>query len=179
MNRIQARRLISISMITTGLLIFGWSGRTYVVRNWRQPELPPSVIAYAATDQFPVHLQIDGQVDIEIKPTVIDENGVPQLTPDAASYLVNSTLPKNSGNIIMYGHNEPHILGKLPNLTGNEVITLTLQNGEQRWYQINQMIQVSPDQTELLWPTDQEVLTLYTCDGWADQKRFVVQAVPI
>ena len=175
----QVRRLISILMITTGLLVLGWSGRTYVVRNWRQPELPPSIVAYATTDQFPVHLQIDGFVDTAIKPTVIDQNGIPQLTNDATSYLVNSSLPKNSGNIIMYGHNQPHILGNLPKLTGSEVITLTLQNGDQRWYKINQMIQVATDQTELLLPTDREVLTLYTCDGWADQKRFVVQAIPI
>jgi sortase (surface protein transpeptidase) len=34
-----------------------------------------------------------------------------------------------------------------------------------------------PNQTEYLAPSKEDILTLYTCTGWADSKRLVVRAV--
>jgi len=41
--------------------------------------------------------------------------------------------------------------------------------------QVKEIVEVKPDQVEYLLPTSEETLTLYTCSGFMDQKRFIVR----
>ena len=47
-----------------------------------------------------------------------------------------------------------------------------------KWYsyKIDTIKEVLPTQTEVIAPTDTAVLTLYTCSGFSDSKRLIVQA---
>lgn len=129
-------------------------------------------------DLVPVYLTIPWNSDVAIS-TQVFEQGVWTISPDQASYLASSARPSQSGNIIIYGHNKREILGNIRALQGGEQITLTLQNGSRRKYQVVNIAEVKPSETSLLLPTSQETLTLYTCSGPLDSLRFVVQAKPL
>ncbi len=40
------------------------------------------------------------------------------------------------------------------------------------------LVKTLENQTDVLAPSNSEVLTIYTCTGWLDQNRFIVKAVP-
>lgn len=126
---------------------------------------------------LPIHIKIPQFVDISIQPDVY-ENTQWTTSETKASYLIQSALPKEDGNIIIYGHNKREILGNIRALKGNEVITLTLSDNSERQYKIVKISEVYPSQTQYLQPTTTEMLTIYTCSGLFDQKRFIVQAIP-
>lgn len=132
----------------------------------------------AGAEKRPVHIKIPWFVDVAISQQILSNNQW-TIAEKEASYLANSARPGEDGNIIIYGHNTRQILGNIRALKGNEIITLTSAEGQEYQYQITKITEVNPDQTEYLLPTSKEVLTLYTCSGFMDQKRFIVRAKPI
>lgn len=100
------------------------------------------------------------------------------VSDDTASYLIQSALPGEAGNTIIYGHNLPSIFGPLQQLKGGEKIVITTAAGDQHTYTVTEVLEVTLDQVEYLAPTQEEILTLYTCAGWLDTKRLVVRAHP-
>jgi LPXTG-site transpeptidase (sortase) family protein len=70
-------------------------------------------------------------------------------------------------------------MGNIRWLRGQETIRLTLDNGSTRDYQVKEMREIKPEDVWVIQPTGYEVLTLYTCSGFADKNRFVVRAIPI
>ncbi|MBP7842385.1 sortase [Candidatus Woesebacteria bacterium] len=131
-----------------------------------------------ATGFIPEHIYIQWFVDTPISEQVlIDTNWT--ISETDASYLRQSAQPGQPGNIIIYGHNTREILGNIRALKGTEIITITTKNGEKHRYKVSLITEVDPDQTEYLLPTNEETLTLYTCSGFLDKKRFIVQAKPI
>ena len=58
---------------------------------------------------------------------------------------------------------------------GESVLVLT----SNAWYSytVTQVKEVLPTQTEVIAPTENPLLTLYTCSGYADSKRLIVTAV--
>ncbi|OGM69990.1 hypothetical protein A2975_05285 [Candidatus Woesebacteria bacterium RIFCSPLOWO2_01_FULL_44_14] len=59
---------------------------------------------------------------------------------------------------------------------GQKVYILT----EAAWYEyrVEEINEVYPNQTQVIAPTTDERLTLYTCSGFADTKRLIVVAKP-
>ena len=129
------------------------------------------------TSLLPTHIRIPWFVDAAIEKQVYSDNRW-TISAEKVSYLSQSARPTTNGNVIIYGHNTREILGNIRALKGNEIITLTLENGMQRDYIITTIDEVDPHEVKYLQPTTQETLTLYTCSGFLDQKRFIVQAVP-
>ena len=119
------------------------------------------------TSLLPTHIRIPWFVDAAIEKQVYSDNRW-TISAEKVSYLSQSARPTTNGDVIIYGHNT----------RGNEIITLTLENGMQRDYTITTIDEVDPHEVKYLQPTTQETLTLYTCSGFLDQKRFIVQAVP-
>lgn len=127
---------------------------------------------------IPTHIFIQWFIDTSITEQLFNnENWT--ISDTEASYLSQSAKPGEKGNIIIYGHNKRSIMGNIRALKGNEIIILTTKDGSIHQYKIEKLIEVNPDQTEYLEPTQEETLTLYTCSGFLDSKRFIVQAKPI
>lgn len=131
-----------------------------------------------ATKVIPQHIYIKWFVDVAIESEVYVE-GKWTVSPNSASYLIASAEPGKPGNLILYGHNKRSILGNIRALKGNETIELTLSDGNKKLYKIASLNEVNVSDTKLLQPTDTEVLTIYTCSGIMDSRRFVVRAVPV
>lgn len=79
----------------------------------------------------------------------------------------------------MYGHNWTSILGNLPKVKTGDVITVTMHDGKKKDFRIEYTAVVTPDQDYIIDNTNDVRLTLYTCTGFLDSKRFVVVAKPI
>lgn len=92
-------------------------------------------------------------------------------------YLSNTPAPGEAGNSIIYGHNWPNILGRLTRIKPGSVISIGFSDGQRRQFVVKYTQEVTPDHTHILAPTDDSRITLYTCTGFFDQKRFVVTAI--
>lgn len=123
-----------------------------------------------------------GIADLGIKVPIVPElmeNGKWVATTKGASYLVNTPIPGESGNSILYGHNWSNLLGRLPLAKPGQEITIQFDDGTVKTFVIAFTTIVTPAQTHILNQTKDARLTLYTCTGFLDSKRFVVTAIPV
>lgn len=105
-------------------------------------------------------------------------NGYWQLSDSTASHGQGSASPGQPGNIVIFAHARPGLFLPLRQIeAGTNIYVLTSRS----WhlYRVDRIVTVSPDQTEIVSPTSAETLTLYTCSGFADSRRLVVQAHPL
>jgi LPXTG-site transpeptidase (sortase) family protein len=104
------------------------------------------------------------------------EKGKWESTTKGISYLSSSPIPGNQGNSILYGHDWPNLLGNITKLKPGQKITIKYSNNKTRDFIIYSTILVSPKETSILAPSKDARITLYTCAGFWDNKRFVVVA---
>jgi len=114
-------------------------------------------------------------VDLSISPTRVVNNQW-EISAEGASYLLGSGIPGREGNVVIYGHNKNHLFGPIRWLGENEEIKIVNKKGEEFIYQTVEIKTVSPEAVEVLSPTEDVTLTLYTCTGFLDRERFVVVA---
>lgn len=114
-------------------------------------------------------------IDLPVLPTeVID--GSWEVSDEGASYLLGSGIPGREGNVIIYSHNKNHLFGPIRWLGEDDEIRLINKKGDEFIYRIKETKTVSPETIEVLSPTEEATLTLYTCAGFLDRERFVVVA---
>lgn len=124
----------------------------------------------------PTEIIIDSQkIHLPILSTHLD-NGKWIVTSKGVSYLDSSPVPGQKGNSILYGHNWSNLLGNLPKVKVGDRIIIKYSNGSSKDFFISKTQTVNPNQTEILNQTDSTQITLYTCTGFLDSKRFVVTA---
>jgi len=180
-NRIIIKSKIPEVLIALGIFLMIISGVYWSLR-FRALSLDKELIAQyeQVEDQRPskpTNIYIEWFLDTPIETQILQDNHW-TISEKEASYLDQSARPGENGNIIIYGHNTRKILGNIRALKGNEEIKLTMEDGSEKLYLIEKIVEVSPDQTEFLKPTSEETLTIYTCSGFMDQQRFIVQAKP-
>ncbi len=127
----------------------------------------------------PVYLKIPS---IDVASQVIEAHirgGIWDTSSDKVSHLAYSKNPGDGGNIVLYAHNTRSLLSRLPDMTTGDIITLTTDNGKSHYYTVRETMTVTPEDIENVLPTGHEVLTIYTCTGFLDTKRFIVKAVPL
>jgi LPXTG-site transpeptidase (sortase) family protein len=120
-------------------------------------------------------LILDVNIDLAIFPAQIHK-GVWETTTKGASYLVTSPIPGQMGNSIIYAHNFTNLFGSLPKVKVGEKVLINYANFSEKTFTIKYIFQVTPQDTSILSPSTDSRLTLYTCSGFLDSKRFVVVA---
>lgn len=126
---------------------------------------------------IPVSLKIpELKLDLAIIPSRIS-GGQWQTTTDGVSYLISSPIPGDQGNSIFYGHNWASLLGKLPKVKPGTMIEVHYADNTVKRFEVNSTAVVSPDQIGILDQTDDKRITIYTCTGFLDSKRFVAVAL--
>lgn len=125
----------------------------------------------------PKHITIENLVDTDITPATFD-GGFWNVAANTASYPLGTAHPGEPGNIIIYGHNKSNILGNLSKTKIGDTIIITTDS-KSHTYQITSKQIVDLTQTSYLEPTSEETLTIYTCTGWLDKNRLIIQAKPI
>lgn len=106
-------------------------------------------------------------------------NNTWETTDKGASYLASSAEPGKTGNSVFYGHNWTSLLGNLPRVKPGDSVQVVMNNGERRNFRVEYTAIVTPDQTQIIEQTYDKRVTIYTCTGFLDSKRFVVVAKTI
>jgi LPXTG-site transpeptidase (sortase) family protein len=115
-------------------------------------------------------------VDLPIYSVTVNVNEWPTTTRGVL-YVSGSAIPGQTGNAIFYGHNFQSIFGNLPKIKTGMKINVIMNNGLIHTFTVSYTQIVRPNQIEILSQTSDKRITLYTCIGWFDEKRFVVVGI--
>jgi LPXTG-site transpeptidase (sortase) family protein len=86
-----------------------------------------------------------------------------------------------SGNAVLYGHDdiEGSVFGRLKDLKTGDEVDVALTGGSPIAYHVTGRTIVAPTAVQILQPTNDVRLTLFTCwPNWVDTQRVVVTALP-
>ncbi len=170
-------------LIVLGILLLSvWTAhRMFYARSMSLPDSLTNAFSAQepqARAPIPTHIRIGTLVNVDVHPAVF-ANNTWSVSPTAANVVAVASRPGEAGNIILYGHNKRSVLGNLRTIKGGETVVITTADGADHFYRVTQIHEVDPSTTEFLAPTTEEVLTIYTCSGFMDSKRFIVRAKPI
>lgn len=113
-------------------------------------------------------------IDMPVSPSKI-VSGYWQVSSTKASYGVGSGLVGKPGNAVIFAHSRPGQFLNLKSITlGTKIHVIVDQKIYS--YTVNSKKNVSPTDLAVIAPSNNQLLTLYTCDGLNDSERFVVQA---
>jgi sortase A len=169
-----------LSLILFGCLLLLSAISFQVYQFFQQNRLafsqPPQLTTEIKEEELPQRIVIDKiKLDLAVFPAQISD-GHWETSKEGASYLLGSGLPGKNGNVIIYGHNQNYLFGPIRWLNAGEDVKLINKKGEEYIYSIIQTKTVKPEAIEILAPTEEPILTLYTCTGFFDRERFVVIA---
>jgi LPXTG-site transpeptidase (sortase) family protein len=129
------------------------------------------------TTNDPVRILIpNAGIDLKVVDAPI-VNGYWELSDTTASYGLGSGHPGAKNNTIIFAHARVGLFYNLKSVKIGDIIYVFTKNNWYR-YKVNKIDAVYPNQTEVIKPTKNEVLTLYTCTGFYDEKRLIVTAIP-
>lgn len=99
-----------------------------------------------------------------------------EATTEGVSYLKTSPIPGTQGNSILYGHNWASLLGNLKKVKPGDQIEISYSDQSSKKFLVEYLVEVKPEDTSILNNSSDSRITLYTCSGFLDSKRFVVVA---
>lgn len=169
---------VSKFLICIGIILILFSGYLVTERySPRRLEFKDFNLSQTVSSKItPVRITIPSlNIDNGIYPARID-NGKWEATKEGVSYLSSSPVPGSAGNSILYGHNFQSILGNLTKIKPGDKIEILMSDGEKKIFKVKFTSVVDPDQTHILSQTADNRITLYTCTGFLDSKRFVATA---
>lgn len=115
------------------------------------------------------------KINLAIYPAQVKNNQW-EATTKGVSFLASSSLPGEKGNAVLYGHNWAGLLGPLVKVVPGNKIQVVFSNGKTKTFIVQYISLVDPDKTQILSQTNDNRITIYTCAGFLDSKRFVVTA---
>ena len=93
----------------------------------------------------------------------------------------NHSSPIGSGNAVLYGHDDIQgsVFGRLKDLAAGDEIDVTPVGAAPVVFHVTGRTIVQPNAVQILNPTNDVRLTLFTCwPNWVDTQRVVVTASP-
>lgn len=176
------KNAVSKLLICAGILTISFG--VYLLHLRHSPQIlafeaKPTVTGEAPTNDRPQRIKIPSiGVDLPVIPAITNGHDW-ETTHTGVSYLATSPIPGEHGNSIFYGHNWESLLKNLPDVKPGDVITIQLDARRERKFKVEYTAVVRPDQTYIIGSTNDSRITIYTCTGFLDSKRFVVVAKPI
>jgi len=105
-------------------------------------------------------------------------DGIWSISESGANHLNVSGNPGDGGNIVIYGHNKKNLFGPIRNIKVGDLVEINSEIDKKYYYRVEKTAVVKPEEIDYVLPKDTEILTLYTCTGFMDSKRFVAVATP-
>ncbi len=146
------------------------------INNNNPIKINSSLFASQETQDNPVRILIP-KVSIDLR--VINAkivNGYWELSDNTASYGLGSGHPGQKGNTVIFAHARQGLFYNLKDVQKNDIIYVFTKKNWFR-YKVNKITAVYPNQTQVIEPTKNRTLTLYTCTGFYDEKRLIVSAL--
>lgn len=187
------RRRIGIMLFATGILLFLFPG-VYKASVSRRSSFPLFLNNAINAESNGEPIRIDGAlmglssdeykpIRIVIPRVAIDvpvveapvTGGLWELSETSASHGQGSANPGEKGNAVIFAHARDGLFGPIRDMKNGDAVYIFTK---ERWfkYKIVDIKQVNPDQLEVIAPTGDETLTLFTCSGFLDSKRFIAVA---
>lgn len=160
------------------LLVFAYF---IYLRNFSNPLTFKSIpqIVNEGTSIIPKSMEIPSiNARLQIFPALVHEKRW-DTTNVGVSYLTTTPLPGQKGNSVIYGHNWKSILGDLTKVKPGQMIIIIMHDGVKKEFRVEYTATVEPSQTYVIDNTKDTRITIYTCTGFLDSKRFVVVAKPL
>jgi LPXTG-site transpeptidase (sortase) family protein len=181
-KRVLSRKFLLGFLIVLGLITALTGGYLYFAGKAKSTapvkEEPKKEISLHSKPNA-VRLMISGvKIDLPVTEGKIVD-GVWETTQDGVSHLDISANPGENGNIVIYGHNKRVLFGSLPYVSMGAKIKVVTEDGNEFDYKVYERKNVAATDVSIAYATPSEVLTLYTCDGPLDGKRFVLLAKPV
>ncbi len=174
-------KLLSTLFVIIGLLLIIFGGYQLYLRE-NPHKLSFDNYTYASNQkaeekQLPAQITIsDVDIDVPVYPATVS-NGQWPVIENGASYLATSPVPGEKGNSVIYAHNWKNLFGNLVNAKTGQEVLITYKDGSTKTFVITYTSTVSPTESTILAPSKDNRITLYTCTGFLDSKRFVVVAL--
>lgn len=171
----KQRRLVAIGVMVVGLGLVGYAtiARSMYYRSLIMPVEVSRVYAaqLQGRGEEPVRLMLSEGQDLLVESAEDAE----WVSATGATYFGQSARLGHIGNVILYGHNYSNVLGKLPQVKVGDRVILEGSQGGSFAYEVVFSGQVELDDTSWLDDASDAVVTLYTCSGFMDGKRWVVR----
>lgn len=178
-------KLLSRLFITLGILSYILGGyNIWLVKNPNR--LSFSNYSYATTERTQKkEVKLSDPARIIVKNHNIDLpiissrilNNEWETTQNGASYLIDSPIPGEKGNSIIYAHNWASLFGNLMYVVPGDEIQIEYRDKKINTFVVKYTSVVTPDTYSILNPTKDKRITLYTCTGFMDSHRFVAVAI--
>lgn len=116
-------------------------------------------------------------IDLKVTESAV-KDGYWEVSETNASHGMGSANPGKTGNSVIFAHARTGLFYNLKDVEKNDIVYVFTQK---RWfaYKVTNIQSVYPDQVEVIAPTKDQTLTLYTCTGYSDEKRLIVTAKPV
>lgn len=128
------------------------------------------------TGQSPIGIEI---ASINLDAKIVQGgfvNGEWILSDDEALYLPTSGKIGEGYNTIIYAHNTTELFGSMKAVSVGDLITITDNEGKDFNYSVFLKENIDPQDLKKLYSDEEDIITLFTCDGWFDQERLLVKA---
>lgn len=172
-----ASNILGIIFVALGLLFLY---KIPVIKS-NPPKSEPIVASpefkRVSSDSNVVRILIPGKnIDLVVRHAKIIK-GYWETSENTASHGQGSSNPGERGNVVVFAHARAGLFYNLKDVKRDDAIYIFTKN---RWYRykVNEIKTVYPNDIETVGPTDKEILTLFTCSGFFDEKRLIVKAIP-
>jgi LPXTG-site transpeptidase (sortase) family protein len=183
MDKKPSKLALGIALFAIGLILLSKSQEANTVSSRTFANEPVNVQGFNNEDGLqstpvPKKVVIPALgIDLEVERSAIVD-GYWKVYEDKAGWGEGSGYPGQIGNQVIFAHARKGLFLPLQSIkVGENIYVLT----DTSWfvYEVYERKEVNPNQTEVIEPTDEEILTLYTCSGYEDSNRLIVKARPI
>lgn len=178
LNAVNLRKIVDFTFVVVISLYMGFA--VFKLSNpslWEKKvtRVPGPMMSTPSTKLPPTEVKIDIiKIDLPVAAGLVDGNTW-DLYDDKIAWLATSAVP-GEGNVILYGHDRRGLFGDLYKLQPGDTISVKV-GGLWVNYKVTELHRVLPTDVNSII-SNQNRLTMYTCDGTFDQKRLVVYADP-
>lgn len=179
MTKDTQRVLLGIVFIIIGISILLIKDSQITAKDQTLEDEPVSVVGLSANvieeNKVPRQILIPSlSLDLPVKKAEVI-NGYWEVFDDTAAWGNGSGIPGEKGNTVIFAHAKKELFAPIKNIEiGSKIIVFTDKNTYQ--YTVESLEEVSPRTTRVISATEDETVTLYTCSGYNDSKRFIVKA---
>lgn len=166
-----------VAMVVSGMVYWAWDIRKVIVASYTTKNMPVYVAPTATpiTKLPPTAVRIEKiKKDLPVQAALVNGNEW-DMFDNAVAWLSTSAVP-GEGNVILYAHNTRKLWLDLNKLKPGDLVEVQ-QNGIWLQYTVTETHAITPKDIDAVL-SDENQLTMYTCEGSFDRKRRVVYAVP-
>jgi LPXTG-site transpeptidase (sortase) family protein len=169
---------VNIHFPKTNLTFNSPSKKTATIAQTGSIHVDPSLMKVGNVSEEPIRIVIPStNIDLNVIEAEV-KDGYWETSETTASHGMGSANPGQNGNSVIFAHARVGLFYNLKDLKKDDIVYVFTQK---KWYpyKVTDITSVYPDQVEVIAPTKDQTLTLYTCTGYADEKRLIVVAKPL